>query len=56
MKVMTPEQFEIEMKKLDTGDTEADHGDADFLLCKVLRQLGYGKGVDIFHAMDKWYA
>jgi len=38
------------------GDQEAAHADADDLMCELLESLGYGDGVDVFRAMDKWYA
>ncbi len=56
MKSMTPKEFAEKMRAIPTGDTEADHGRADDLMCELLRSLGYGEGVDAFEAMDKWYA
>ena len=55
---MTPEKFASEMRKLDNreGDIEKQHGQADALMCEVLRSLGYGKGVKFFEEMHKWYA
>ena len=38
------------------GDIETIHEDADKLLCEVLTQLGYGAGVALFRAMNKWYS
>jgi hypothetical protein len=38
------------------GDEEGRHLEADALICKMLRQLGYGMGVDVFNGMQKWYA
>jgi hypothetical protein len=37
-------------------DEEVRHSEADRLRCQVLRQLGYGTGVDVFESMKKWYA
>lgn len=37
-------------------DQETAHWMADNLMCDVLRQLGFGAGVDIFENMPKWYA
>ncbi len=44
--MMTPKESAGEMAKYDNlgGDIEIDHSLADDLLCKVLRQLGYGDG------------
>ena len=56
---MTPEQFREAMKEIDAkygADTEGAHALADDLICKVLRELGYGEGIDAFEAMHKWYA
>ena len=58
-KPMTPEQFEAEMKSIATDyahDTEGAHGRADDLLCEVLNERGFTKGVQIFEDMPKWYA
>ena len=37
-------------------DEEIAHSIADGIMCDLLRELGYGKGVDIFEDMPKWYA
>lgn len=37
-------------------DPERGHRLADQLICKTLRTLGYDYGIDLFVAMDKWYA
>ena len=37
-------------------DTEEAHGDADDLMCKLLKALGYRDGVEVYEGMDKWYA
>ena len=55
--IMSPEKFRLEMIfAFKSGDTEADHGKADDLMCKLLTELGYGEGVKIFESMKKWYA
>lgn len=56
---MTPEEFADKMEAIrddPNGDTESDHAKADDLMCELLRSLGYGDGVKIFEAMEKWYA
>ena len=54
---MTPEEFAKKMEELSlNGDIEEAHGNADDLMCELLRQLGYGEGVQIFQEMEKWYA
>ena len=57
---MTPDEFEAKMRGVFPNgetqlDTEEAHGIADVLLCQALRELGYGKGVDIFKEGRKWY-
>jgi hypothetical protein len=37
-------------------DTEAAHADADDVLCAFLKELGYGKVVEEYHKVRKWYA
>ena len=37
-------------------DWEAAHGDADDLLCDLLRELGYSEVADEFDEVGKWYA
>lgn len=45
------------LKKLQgPGDTEAQHADADGILCALLRGLGYNDVVDEWLKVDKWYA
>jgi len=54
---MSPEQFAEKMRKIADGDDrEARHIEADNLMCKVLDNLGFGKGVEIFQDMSRWYA
>jgi hypothetical protein len=38
------------------GDPEMAHDEADALLVKTLRTLGYGEAMDVFEKMEKWYA
>ncbi len=37
-------------------DWEVTHGEADDILCEVLRALGYTDLVDAFDEVGKWYA
>ena len=59
---MTPEEFKNEMQKISNQrgekfcDEEITHSKADDLMCDLLRELGYGEGVDVFEDMPKWYA
>ena len=54
---MTKEEFKERMQAIaDKRDTEGGHIEADDLMCELLKDLGYGEGVDIFEKMNKWYA
>lgn len=60
-KVMTPEEFKIEMQKIhdeykDKDDPESCHIYMDRLMCDLLIDLGYWEGIDIFENTYKWYA
>jgi hypothetical protein len=54
---MTPEEFAEAMRSIEKdSDVESRHSKADNLMMKVLRELGYTKGIKIYQRMDKWYA
>ena len=60
---MTKPQGEMEEKTIKlieewcfTGDTEADHGKADEVLCLFLLSLGYDRLVQKYSEVKKWYA
>ena len=56
---MTPKDFEFEMQTLIAkhgDDIETLHYEMDELMCEVLTELGYGKGVTVFENADRWYA
>lgn len=38
------------------ADPEAGHFDYDKLLERVLRELGYGDGIDLVEELPRWYA
>ena len=62
--VMTPTEFLEALKEIDKmakrprgyDDLEQFHSDADDLMCEILRNLGYGDGVDFFENHERWYA
>lgn len=55
--MITPAEFEDRMKEISVNKyIEDKHIDADKLMCKVLKDLGYVKGVEIFERMEKWYS
>lgn len=54
---MTREQAIEKLKNLHgSGDVEAAHGDADDVLCELLKALGYGDVVAAWDDVEKWYA
>ena len=56
--ILTPLEFYVRMKELmeEPYDTEIKHIQMDALMCDLLRDLGYGAGVEIFLGTYKWYA
>lgn len=56
---MTPDEFKKKMeniKKSWGGDTrEILHCEADEIVAKILRELGYGEGAKIYNELPKWY-
>lgn len=55
--MITPAEFEDRMQFIKRNcDPEGGHAMADDLMCAVLRDLGYTKGVEIFEQLDKWYS
>lgn len=55
--IMTPKEFADKMQSINMpGDPEISHGLADKLMCKLLIELGYEEGIEIFEIMEKWYA
>lgn len=54
---MTREKAIAKLKALaGSGDVEAAHGNADDVLCELLRSLGYGDVVNAWDEVEKWYA
>ena len=47
---------DIEVENIKTGDRELYHKQADELLCKTLKSLGYDKGIEIYKRIGKNYA
>ena len=56
MSRMTPDEFETKMKEAAEEGGEIGHRLADELMAELLTSLGYGKGVEVFEKIDKWYA
>ena len=42
--------------ELGLSDPEVAHGEADEILCRVMRYLGFGDLVDLWDEVAKWYA
>jgi len=57
-KIMTPEEFAEYMQYLHdlNSDQEQTHIRMDALMCELLRNLGYEKGIEIFDKTSKWYS
>ena len=64
-RIMTPEEFAKKMKKISDNlkcqndayyDEEDAHSKMDGIMADLLRQLGYGEGIDIFENTNKWYS
>jgi hypothetical protein len=54
---MTREEAIKELNKAQShGDTEAAHGNADDILCELLKSLGYEDVVEEWYKVKKWYA
>lgn len=54
-----PEKLAAKMREIREnygGDPEACHGDADGLLTRELRALGYEDAMILYDGMEKWYA
>ena len=59
-----PEDFAKAMKDIENKyegeeksiSVEEMHREMDELLCKTLRNLGFGEGIDIYEQNPKWYA
>lgn len=41
---------------IECEDSEYAHSRADELLCELLEDLGYGKIVELYSDVEKWYA
>lgn len=61
--MMTPAEFAEKMKHwravaVHGGDPEQAHCEADDLMCQVLREAGFGEGVDIYEDPEftRWFA
>lgn len=59
---MTPELAKKELQdivnrqEIGNSDIEADHSDADDILCSLLSYLGYDDIVNVYQEVGKWYA
>lgn len=52
----TDEQWAERISACNSGDTEADHADADRLLVNLVAELGYQKSAAAWQSIGKWYA
>lgn len=43
-------------EEISNGDTEIAHSRADYILCELLKTLGYDELVKLYDEVPKWYA
>lgn len=53
---MNQELNEKYMAQMKTCESEADHEDADWILCDLLEELGYKELVAAYKNVPKWYS
>jgi hypothetical protein len=57
LKPISREDAVFALKALQTGgDIEIEHAEADEILCRLLKTLGFDEVVDEWWKIDKWYA
>ena len=57
--IITPEEFWLKMCTIITkndGYEETTHIEMDNLMCDLLCELGYKKGIEVFKHTSKWYS
>ena len=54
--VLTRKYVALMQDQVGGYDPEVAHGEADNLLCALLRELGFDEVVDLYEKVDKWYA
>lgn len=53
---MNQELNEKYLSQMKSCKSEADHEDADYILCELLEKLGYKELVDAYRDIPKWYS
>ena len=58
---ITPHEFKNRMLFLEQEygngkDEEEFHREADYLICEIMKSLGYEEGIEIFERNPKWYS
>lgn len=59
MRLLTKEEkliYEEELDNCNEYDTEIGHMEADKILCKIFKKMGYINISEIFINLPKWYA
>ncbi|MGO9455681.1 MAG: hypothetical protein ACLP62_01345 [Acidimicrobiales bacterium] len=55
-KVKTPEELAEAMAKvIATPDTQGAHYKADLLMARQLRALGYGRAMNLYATLKRWF-
>jgi hypothetical protein len=44
-----------EIKNNEDVYTEDKHRQADGLMCRLLKSMGYEDGVEVYYSIDKWH-
>jgi|GEM_PF-2081213 len=53
--VQNPLDFKLKMEKIfRINDVESAHIAADELMCELLKDLGYRKGIEVFEDENRW--
>ena len=52
------DEFNEKMKYISENQwrTEDAHIEMDDVMCDTLKKLGFGKGIEIFEHIEKWYS
>jgi hypothetical protein len=54
---VTPEEFKAAIENVvsDGWYTGDWHEEADAIMCELLKQLGYGEGIEIYLSRERWF-
>ena len=55
---MTPKEFYEQMQRIRANEdlsNDDKHERMDALMCKLLADMGYTDGIEVFRSTEKWY-